>query len=1451
MRPLSFLVSALSVALSASACPSDDAPKPKAKPHANSGSAKRKSTTSKVDGPSLYVVGYSHLDTEWCWNYPQVIREFVPNTLHDNFSLFEKYPDYVFNWTGANRYRFMKEYYPDDYARLKSYVAAGRWFPNGSSLEELDVNNPDSESILRQVLYGNQFFRHEFGKAGVDFILPDCFGFPASLPSILHHAGVKGFSTQKLTWGSAVGIPFNLGVWKGPDGQGVVSALNAGDYGSNIDDNLSNDNYWVKRVNQDAIKVDYRYYGAGDRGGSPSEGSVKNLEASLHGSGPLKVIGGPADQIFKDITPAQVKKLPVYQGDLELTQHSAGSLTSESEMKRWNHKNELLADAAEKSSTFAAWVGALPYDHSRLTDAWMRFLPGQFHDLMAGTALPKSYNYAWNDQAIAANEFSGVLAQSVGAVARAMDARSGGVPVVVYNPLSTSREDVVEATVNFPGPVPQSLVVADPRGRFSPVQIKSRSGHQAKVLFLAKLPSVGYGVFDLRAGRIQAKFADSLRVATTADLPGMIENSRYRVTLNADGDIDRIYDKVALKDMLSAPSRLAYVHHNPNEYPAWNMDWRDAQKPPRAYVGHVTAIKVVENGPVRVALEVTRESEGSKFVETIRLANGAAANRVEIGQSIDWRGQESALKATFPLSVSNPKATYNWGMGAIQRGNNDPRKYEVASHDWFDLTDTSGQYGVTVLSGLKFGSDKPSDSELRLTLLYTPGVNGGYQHQATQDWGHHDFWYGLAGHIGNWNNAATEWEALRLNQPLLAFQTKPHFGKLPRSVSVAAVTNHNVSITALKKAEDSNEVVVRLQEMGGKASPNTVVRFASKIVSAREINGQEQTIGSAKLLDGQLVYDAAPYAPRAFAVRLAEAPSAVKVSPVTAKPLALPFNLDGTSTFKHPKDGNFDGSGNTLPGELLPKTITANGVVFALGKVGRGVKNVVVPKGQTLILPAGNDRTLYILGASVKGDQTARFNFGSASFPARFQAWDGYIGQWDNRLWDGPQPDLTYSWDLHLAGLVHGYVKPESVAWYADHKRLASGVNDPYNFCYLFATKVSVPNGATTVVLPKNASLRILAMTVAQNANEATQPAQPLFDTLPRPTGDAPSISPASGSYSDSLEVKLEQPLFWNAKQPLHYTLDGSTPTANAPTYSSPLWITRDTTIKAAQVDDSGKVGPVATAQIQVHDITAPKVVSATAIPSAPLARIEFSERLDKASAEDASHYQVDGATVESAKVSADGKTVSLKLAAPLTSAAQLTISNVTDQAETPNKVSDAPQTLEILKPVFEAAEPEAFAGAGRGKTSRVAGLPVQADQPWTINQFVYADEAPKDLTLISGFGDGRDRNGAERYLICEGTHMFFWGSNIDVDSGEGFDLNQWQMITISYDGKSIRIYKNGRLLKTEPQHLANASSMVRFAPSDAWGNGHLFKGKIAGFSVWNVALPPESVAALQSGKPH
>ena len=1151
--------------------------------------------------PTLYVVPYAHLDTQWRWEFPQTISEYLLKTLRLNFYYIDKYPHYIFNWTGANRYRLMKEYYPADYARLKQYVAAGRWFPAGSSVEEGDVNLPSAESIFRQVLYGNTFFRKEFGKASCEYMLPDCFGFPASLPTILAHAGVRGFSTQKLSpaWQPAPvvggpgspeqtteGVPFNVGLWEGPDGETVIAALNPGRYGSRIRWDISKtppvsapvvtgpmtgqisreieaDTDWVKRIELDGkitgVYADYHYIGTGDIGGATDEETVRLLEAIVTrgkailpvvgengsamesasisaateptghpvrvGDGPVRVLSSTAAQMFLDIKPEMTSRMPRYKGDLELINHSAGSLTSQAYHKRWNRKNEILADAAEKASIAAAWMGGRPYPQQRLNDAWMLVLSGQFHDTASGTATPRSYQFTQNDDVIALNQFAEVLTSATQAVSSGLDTRVKGIPVVVYNPLNIEREDVVEAAVTFPEGVPAVVKVVGPDGQEVLSQLEN-----GKVLFLAKVASVGYSVYDIQSAQ-SSKQPSELKVTESS-----LENARYRVELNRDGDVRSIFDKSLRRDLLSGPIRLAISTDAPRQYPAWNMDFDQEQAVPRAYVGGPAKVRIVEQGPVRVAVEVTRETEGSKFVQTIRLSAGDAGNWVEFSDAIDWKTLSANLKAVFPLSATNKMATYNWEVGAIQRPTAEPRQFEVASHYWVDLTDASGSYGSTILTDVKNASDKRDDRTLRLTLLRTPGLppdhdparHYPYTDQLNQDWGHHKILFGIAGHAGDWRQARTDWQAYRLSTPLLAFETEKHPGALGRSLSLLNVSNPHIRLLALKKSEMSDEVILRLVEMDGNAAPQVQVKFAGPIVAAREVDGQEQPVGSASIANGVLQTSFTPYQPRTFALRLGAPPA--QISGVASQPVTLQYDLAAASENDTKSTGGFNGKDDALPAEMLPAHLNFNGVDFHLAPAGAGKPNAVVSKGQRIELPTGDYNRIYILAASATGDRRAIFHVGNHPVEITVQDWGGFIGQWDTRLWK-PRPDWVMvgknqsrrvalrkdwavsanhaTWDLadrgsptwspsypeDYLGLRPGYIKRAPLVWYADHYHTPQGLNQPYAYSYLFAYAMNLPRGATTLTLPSDESVRILAISVAQEGPLVT-PVQALYDTL-------------------------------------------------------------------------------------------------------------------------------------------------------------------------------------------------------------------------------------------------------------------------------------------------------------------------------------------------------------------
>ena len=1151
---------------------------------------------------TLYVVGYAHLDTEWRWEYPQVINEYIRKTMEDNFKLFDKYPHYVLNFSGANRYRFMKEYFPADFAKVKQYVNEGRWFPAGSSMEEGDVNAPSAEAIIRQILYGNDWFRTELGKSSMEYMLPDCFGFPASLPTILAHSGVKGFSTQKLSWGSSApgggleslektpeGTPFNVGVWVGPDGESVVAGVNPGAYSGGIETDLSqplppespnaalidvqkrvseleqkrqqaqknNENLdpkdiqeyrslrsqqetlekdqqdrdlrrhqgdWAARVALDGkvagVYTDYHYYGTGDIGGTPDEDSVKRLEAIVSkgsaslpppgqffsprrphpewpavnvGNGPVHVISATADQMFLDLTPAQTAELPRYTGEMELTNHSAGSLTSQAYQKRWIRQTELLADAAEKSSVAAEWLGARTYPLQRLNDAWTLAMGAHFHDLAAGTATPRSYEFAWNDDVIAMNQFAGVLTNATEGIAAAMDTQAAGVPVVVFNPLNIAREDVVEASIDFPGGLPKSVHASGPDGKELPAQISN-----GKVLFLASAPSVGYAVYDVRPGSVE----NTSPLHVTRD---ELENQYYRVKLNADGDVASIFDKTVGQEMLSAPARLAISYDNPVQWPAWNMDWEQEQAAPKEFVSGSAQIRVVEDGPVRVAIEVSRETSGSRFVQTISLSAGEAGKRVEFGNMIDWNTRESNLKVTFPLTASNEKATYNWDIGTIERPSAEPKKFEVPTHQWIDLTDMTGKFGATVLTDCKNGSDKPNDHTIRLTLIRTPGVAGGYPDQATQDLGHHEFVYGFAGHAAGWRDAQTDWQAQRLNAPLIAFTTEKHEGSLGRTFSLLKVSDPRIRVLAVKKAEKGDEVVVRLVELDGKPQSDVKISFAAPITAAREINGQEQPVGPATLVDGSLLTSFGAYQPRTFALRLAS--SNFKAAGVQSTPLALSYDVATASNDGGHSTSGFNGKGDALPAEMLPPSLTFNTVKFELAAAHTGAPNAITAKGQTIKLPLGKFNRVYLLAASADGDQNAAFIVGGKTINLDIQDWGGFIGQWDDRQWSSTKLDVDHAKYGEMTGLKPGYIKRADLAWYCSHHHDATGQNVTYSYSYLYGYAIDLPAGATSITLPSNNKIRILAMSVADE-NPQVHAVHPLYDVLPSSSAKPGSTLP-------------------------------------------------------------------------------------------------------------------------------------------------------------------------------------------------------------------------------------------------------------------------------------------------------------------------------------------------------
>lgn len=1023
---------------------------------------------SQPNPPKAYIVSDAHLDTQWNWDIQTTIQEYVWNTLNQNLFLLRKYPDYVFNFEGAVKYSWMKAYFPTRYDELKQRIKEGRWHVTGSSWDACDVLVPSAESVLRNILYGQNYYRTEFGTEGTDIFLPDCFGFGWTLPSLAHHCGLIGFSSQKLGWRNHPfygdkKYPFTIGLWKGIDGSQLMFA-HGYDYGHRFkDEDLSKSEELKDLLKDSPLNTVYRYYGTGDMGGSPTITSVRAVEKGVKGTGDIKVVSATSDQLYKDYA-GKHDQLPVFDGELLMDVHGTGCYTSQAAMKWYNRQNELLGDAAERAAVAAEWLNQGAYPKSELETSWKRFLFHQFHDDLTGTSIPRAYEFSWNDELISLKQFSDVLTSSVNEVSRLLDTNVKGTPVVLYNALGFAVNDLAEMEVEF-AKAPKGISVYNAEGKKVASQYLGYKDGKAHLLVEASVPATGYAVYDVRTSG-ESIVVKNKQVNT-------LENSCYKLTFDANGDIVSLLDKRNGKELVASGKaiRLALFTENESyEWPAWEILKKTLDREPVSITDDVK-LTLVEDGELRKSLCIEKKHGESVFRQYVRLYEGTRASRIDFYNEIDWRSTNALLKAEFPLAVSNPNATYDLSLGSVQRGNNTVTAYEVYGHYWADLTDRKGDYGVSIMNNGKYGWDKPSDNTLRLTLLHTPKTNKGYTYQNRQDFGYHTFTYSLLPHQGELNKAEVVSKAEVLNQRLKAFQTDKHKGEMGRTFSMVSSDNSNVIIKALKKAVDSDEYVVRVYDVAGQGIQSARLTFAGKLASVVETDGTEKEIAKADFSNNTFDVKVNPFSLKTYKIRLAE--SGVSAYQPKCLSLELPYDKKCATYNEFRSEADFE-SGYSYAAELLPDSITIDQVTFRLGEPE--TYNGLSCKNDTIEIPEGYNRLYFLAAAASSDDQSLQIACGKHVSEFVVPSYTGFVGQWGHE------------------GHTSGYLKPAQIAYVGTHRHASSG-DCPYEFTYMFKFGMDIPKGVHSIVLPKNENVVIFAATAVAENHAFVKPSTKLFLT--------------------------------------------------------------------------------------------------------------------------------------------------------------------------------------------------------------------------------------------------------------------------------------------------------------------------------------------------------------------
>ncbi|MBJ6362459.1 alpha-mannosidase [Paenibacillus sp. GCM10012307] len=752
----------------------------------------------------ISAIGHAHIDLAWLWPIRETIRKGA-RTFSTVLRNLEKYPDYMFGASQPQLYQWMKEHYPKLYSRIKERVQEGRWELQGAMWVEPDTNISGGEALVRQILYGKRFFQKEFGQDMRVLWLPDVFGYSGSLPQLLALSGVDYMMTQKLSWSTYNKHPHHSFIWEGIDGTGVLTHLPPEDtYNSPAAPRSIakiEREYLDKNISDHALML----FGIGDGGGGPGEEHLERLAREKNLSGVPPVVQESSLAFFQRLE-KEAASLHRFRGELYLEKHQ-GTLTSQARNKRYNRQMEVALREVEFAASLALALGGKGYPAESLERIWKETLLYQFHDILPGSSIKRVYDESLVRYAALLEETKALLGAAYEEVAERLGLL--GEPVV-FNSLPWERREWVEWN-----------------GEWVAVRVP------------------GMGGIALKDAIAEADH-NSLRAEA-----GQLENSQLRVTFAEDGSLISVYDKVAGREALRANERgnVLTVYYDNGD--AWDF--------PRDYRSTVAGVMQLESVEYTVkghrAIAEQRYCFGESTMKlTVSLSEGGVV--VEFDAEVDWRESGKMLRTSFATAIDTGQANCEIQFGYLKRSTTrntleEMAKDEICAHRYVDLSQPD--YGVAILNDCKYGY-QAEGHVLDLNLLRSSSYPDPEADQAL-----HEFRYALLPHEGDFITAEVPRRGYELNVPLFVAGGKKSGNESATSGEVSAggsgtrrelewlsVDHPNVMVEAVKKAEDSGDIVIRLYEYAG-TTANAHFSFGLPCLEAWETNLMEETIASAPL----------------------------------------------------------------------------------------------------------------------------------------------------------------------------------------------------------------------------------------------------------------------------------------------------------------------------------------------------------------------------------------------------------------------------------------------------------------------------------------------------------------------------------------------------------------------------------------------------------------------------
>lgn len=832
----------------------------------------------------LMCAAHAHIDMNWQWAWDETVK-IVIDTVRSILRIMEEYPAFKFSQSQASVYKILEDYAPELLEQVKERVHEGRWEVSASTWVEADKNMPDGESSVRQILYAKQYLAKLLDISEDDIVIdfePDTFGHHANVPEILNNANIKYYYHCR----GMNDCEYQLYVWRAPSGAEILVNRERNFYFVNVNPDMAFHAFSTSELT--GVKKTLHVYGVGDHGGGPTRRDVERL---------LDMNEWPIYPTFQLVTyreffeavEAEKDKLPVYEGEMNCI--FDGCFTSQSRNKNGNRKSEELLYKTEVFSSYAAVEGKA-YPYKMLEDCWRKVLLNQFHDIVTGSGVRDTREYAlggYQDAKAAAdsmrnasyvyladkidtslivkeeeinrNEPDLARAYGAGVGSGQVERGSGNTRIFhIFNPLQRQRTENVEMFLwEWYGDT-ERIEITDAQGQEVEYQVLDKGFNDywyhnyLKILIRPTVPAFGYTTVKLTEGQVKKipiAFHWERRHQEPEQL--ILENDQIKVEFDKNSTaMKSVFDKKTGKELVAADKNNGIFEYITEANHKGLSEWRSEMS--AWLTGRFKKIEnlnddlevTMQKGKLRNSMCFEKQFHNSSLSVEIFLDKDS--RKIQYRTKCDWHeiGTEEEgvprlqFKMTVPYKVE--KYVQNVPFGLVERGEFGTDTPALSFTAAFDAEESRG---IAVSCKNTYGY-RCEDNSIALALLRAPYDPDPYPENGICE---QEFCVEFLEEKRSNAELIQKFEEYDTSMDVVSGQR--HSGELPASGSFLNVRTEEAMISSVKQAESSDALIVRLYEVEGKTQ-SAVLEFDREVSEAESIDILERHKGKASV-DGKKV----------------------------------------------------------------------------------------------------------------------------------------------------------------------------------------------------------------------------------------------------------------------------------------------------------------------------------------------------------------------------------------------------------------------------------------------------------------------------------------------------------------------------------------------------------------------------------------------------------------------